>query len=181
MTDYAQGGWAKLDCEASWRLSEVITGFPKSKLEPYTRMLLILYSSMSRDGSVNIGYRTLAERAGTTEKQAYYFIHKLEDDGILINLGKVKTRGGNYTKRQFAWLSSQEKEGATKNCSMGAPKSQGILGEGATKSLGKREHIRYTRSISDSSVGALDAAPPQQIEDSIYTDASMPWGSAATL
>lgn len=165
MSDYAQGGWAKLDCEAAWNLAEVASQFPKTKMEQYLRMLLILYSSMSRDGTTNIGYRTLAERAEVTENQAYYFMKKLEDDGVLLNLGIVITPGGNYTKRQFAWLSSQEIEGAGKKSSTPAGKSPEKVKQGAGKSPENFKHIRYTRSISDRDGGASKSAPPIRDKD----------------
>lgn len=182
MSDYAQGGWAKLDCEAAKRLTSVLTTFQGKKFEEYSNMLLILYSSMNRDGSISIGYRTLAERAEVNEGQARYFIKKLEDSGILVNLGTVKNRNGGYTKRQFFWLSSQEKEGEQKNSLRGASKSHGKVAEGESKSSKKVAHIRYTE-ISDRDGGALDAAPPlresnnNSVPNSEYTETDnlFPW------
>lgn len=182
--NYTQGGWSKLDMTAAVHLAEVLATFQGEKFEQYARMLLVLYASIGRDGSTTIGRRTLAERADVSEEQARYFVSKLEASGVLVNCGVIKSPGGKYTKRRFYWLIEENEqfgEGGLKKSPTHRGKSPGKFPEGGGKSPENLTHIRYITNISDVGVGALDAAPPHQIADSIYTDASMPWGSAATL
>lgn len=102
---YTRGGWAKLDRDGSVHLAEIIATFPKAKLMQDSKMLLLLYASMGKGGTITIGHRQLAEAAGVSDRAAYRFMKKLEDDGMLIRVGDSKGQsGGKYMKRAFWWI-----------------------------------------------------------------------------
>ena|GEM_PF-6431798 len=103
--DYTDGGgWAKLDATAVDELAAIIGGFSPRYLEKQARMLLTLYQSMSADGTISMGYRTLAERADVSKSAAQRFVKKLEDTGDLVVVGERVNDGGRYTVRRFAWM-----------------------------------------------------------------------------
>ena len=103
--DYTDGGgWAKLDATAAFELAAIAGTFSPRSLEKQVRMLLVLYQSMSADGTISMGCRTLAERADVTKWSAERFIKKLEDNGDLVIVGEKTNSGGRYTVRRFAWL-----------------------------------------------------------------------------
>lgn len=103
--DYTDGGgWAKLDTTAAFNLAAIAGTFSPRSFEKQVRMLLILYRSMSADGSISMGYRTLAERADVTKQSAERFIKKLEDEGDLVIVGERTNSGGRYTVRRFSWM-----------------------------------------------------------------------------
>lgn len=183
--DYTDGGgWAKFDFTAALELTNIIMSFPKAKQEHYTRMLLILYASINKGGYVTMGYRTLARLAGVTEDQARYFIAKLEEQGKLTK-GAVKRIGNtSFTNRRFVWQA--EENTSSPRVREKIPSPRGKIPMEIPSGCGKipREipsHQSNQNKEITLGVGALDAAPPQQIADSIYTDASMPWGTPATL
>lgn len=102
---YTRGGWAKLDRDGSVHLAEIIATFSKAKLMQDSKMLLLLYASMGKGGAITIGHRQLAEAAGVSDRTAYRFMKKLEDDGMLIRVGDGKGQsGGKYMKRAFWWI-----------------------------------------------------------------------------
>lgn len=104
--DYTDGGgWAKLDGTAAVHLSRCIDGFTTRTKSVYTMLLLMLFSCTGRDGTVNVGIRTLAERAGVSVKQARGFMEHLEDTGVLVELGKKpQDRRSPYVTRSWFWL-----------------------------------------------------------------------------
>lgn len=103
--DYTDGGgWAKIDTTAALELADVIALFPPKGAKRYTRMLLVLYASTSKSGTVSMGYRTLAERAGVPEMSARHFLAWMEKNGVLIPDGSKKTRAGQFAVRRWPWI-----------------------------------------------------------------------------
>ena len=98
------GGWAKLTCQDAAEIATIVARFSPRTVEERTRMLLVLFASQSRGGTVDVGYRTLAERAGVTVGKAKRFMARLKDEGILVDVGTVKNRVGEFTVRRFDWV-----------------------------------------------------------------------------
>ncbi|HCG61325.1 MAG TPA: hypothetical protein DEV22_02765, partial [Collinsella sp.] len=112
--DYTDGGgWAKLDATSADELAAIISTFTPRYLEKHTRILLMLFQSMNSDGTISVGYRTLAERAGVTKKAVERFVKKLEDSGDLVVVGERKNSSGRFTVRRFAWMGGVPLEGDT--------------------------------------------------------------------
>ena len=103
--DYTDGGgWAKLDRTAVEELSAIAATFTPRYLEKQFKMLLTLYQSMSADGTISMGYRTLAERACVAKSAAQRFMARLEKSGDLVIVGERTNGGGRYTVRRFRWM-----------------------------------------------------------------------------
>lgn len=103
--DYTDGGgWAKLDQTAALELADVIASFPPKGAQRYTRMLLALYASTAKDGTVSMGFRTLAERAGVPEMSARHFFAWMDKHGVLVSEGAKRTKSGQFTVRRWAWI-----------------------------------------------------------------------------
>lgn len=98
------GGWARLTCQDAAEIATIVARFSPRTVEERTRMLLVLFASQSRSGTVNIGYRTLAERACVTVGKAKRFMEWLKRDGTLVDIEKKKNRGGEFTVRRFDWV-----------------------------------------------------------------------------
>lgn len=94
--------WGKLTAADAHALADVIATFPRSKVGPWSRMLLTLFST-SRDGIVTAGRGTLAEAAEVTPRMARRFIERMEQDGVLVRLGDADGPSGHYERRAFEW------------------------------------------------------------------------------
>lgn len=162
--DYTDGGgWAKLDQTACAQLARIIARFPPKYSEKYTLMLLTLYRSMTNDGVISIGYRTLAERAGVTRQSAERFVTKLESDGELVKVGEVSNNGGRYTMRRFEWM-----EGDSVNRVTPDSKSRRNRVTPDSKSPGKSSHIRTSKKFSEGGGGSATAAPPPTFSEDYH-------------
>ena len=174
--DYTDGGgWAKLDQAAAFGLARAASSFPTSKLEKYTRMLLVLYSGTGRDGCVTMGRRTLAERAGVSEDTARSFIDRLEDRGVLIPAGEKVTQNGTYTLRRWEWLVG---EGGGLKPPGGGCTPKRLPGETRTKIPGggctpnnlpaktntQTPHNRCQKQMLGAGGSAAAAPPPENIQ-----------------
>ena len=91
------GGWAKITCSDAAELARIVGMFSRRTCEERTHMLLVLFASQSRDGTVNIGFRTLAERADVTPDKARRFMEWLRREGVLVDAYKAKNKGGEFT------------------------------------------------------------------------------------
>lgn len=94
--------WGKLTAADAHALADVIATFPRSKVGPWSRMLLTLFST-NRDGIVTAGRGTLAEAAGVSDEVARRFIERMERDGVLVRLGDATGPSGHYERRAFEW------------------------------------------------------------------------------
>lgn len=101
-------GFGKLYGDDARHLAEIIARFPRRSADARTRMLLFCFANLyERDGDVpyfNVGIRQMAEFAGCARRTADRFIADMEDDGAIVNLGTMRTRAGEFTKRTFSWL-----------------------------------------------------------------------------
>lgn len=101
-------GFGKLYETDALHLAEIIAQLPRRSFDARTRMVLYCYANLyDRDGSVpyfNVGTRQLAEFAGCARKTARRFIEDMEKDGLIVRLGTMKTKSGEFTKRTFWWL-----------------------------------------------------------------------------
>lgn len=104
MAESEFGGWSKIDCSDAAELAEIVSTFSRSTVKERTRMLLTLFANQSRDGTIAIGYRTLAERANVTIDKAKHFLASLERDGWLVTVGTKKNRLGTFAVRRFNWV-----------------------------------------------------------------------------
>lgn len=142
------GGWAKLTCQDAAEIATIVARFSPRTVEERTRMLLVLFASQSREGTVNIGYRTLAERAGVTVGKAKRFMEWLKRDGALVDIEKKKNRGGEFTVRRFDWV----KGGSEKRPTMGSKNPRKATHHGVKKPAKSDPHQIY----HDISEGAAD-------------------------
>ena len=141
--------WGKLTAADAHALADVIATFPRSKVGPWSRMLLTLFST-SRDGEVSMGARTLANQCDVSYRAARYFVERMEADGVLVPVGRKKNGGGEFAVRRFEWADGvrqkrgengapmRQKNGApcAKNSSdFGAPLRQNSGDFGAHKSM----------------------------------------------
>lgn len=179
-SDYAQGGWAKLDLTAAYRLAEIAAKFPQTKMEQYMRLLLVLYSSMYSNGIITIGRKALAEKAEVTEDQARNFVEKLEKMGALINLGMGKNSAGKYTRRIFWWLekrNSSSKWVGEKNPQPGGEnplEKSPTPGENPLEKSPLSEYTEYSDSVGRFPNGTA----PTEISEELFTpkkDIECPW------
>ena len=158
--DYTDGGgWAKLDNTAALEMADVMASFPPKSAKRYARMLLVLYASTSKNGTVTTGYRTLAERAGVPESAAYRFIAWLDKNGVLINDGTRKAKTGQFTVRRWSWL---DKEGASVNRSTPASFPQRESKHPRFVSAGRIEAHQSSTELSEGGGGSATAMPPPQ-------------------
>ena len=101
-------GFAKLYGDDALHLAEIIAQFPRRSFGLKVRMLLFCFANLyEREGDIpyfNVGVRQIAESAGCARKTAERFISDMEADGLIVVLGTMKTRTGEYTKRTFWWL-----------------------------------------------------------------------------
>ena len=104
MAESEFGGWAKIDCSDAAELAEIVSTFSRSTVKERTRMLLTLFANQGRDGTIAIGYRTLAERANVTIDKAKHFLASLERDGWLVTVGTKRNRLGTFAVRRFNWV-----------------------------------------------------------------------------
>lgn len=159
--DYTDGrGWAKLDLDSAIRLAEYAERFSNRTRGAYTKMLLVLYASMSGNGTVSVGYRTLAERAGTSEKQAWAFLKMLEDDGFLVTVGEKSQPSGKYTLRTWFWLVD---EGAPKKGSTSATKAHRSTCENGNQKGAPCYHTNSSTCENDNQKGAYQINRVNQI------------------
>lgn len=176
-SDYTDGGgWAKLDQAACDRIAEIVATFSPAYMATHTRMLLTLYRSLDKDGTITIGYRKLAERAGVTERAAYKFIEKMEKGGVLVRVGERKTPAGDYTVRRFYWMEGATQEGST-------PATQKAPSGKHPRYLNRGVWVAHQSSteLSEGACGSATAAPPTPDDGTEHsprrpsiTDA-MPW------
>lgn len=98
-------GFGKLDEVGAVHLAEIISTFPRRSMAAYTAMLLICVANMydAPTPYFTLGRRELAKRAGCSDKTARRFLDMMESDGVIVSLGKVKTKSGEYVKRTFWW------------------------------------------------------------------------------
>lgn len=104
MAESEFGGWSKIDCSDAAELAEIVSTFSRSTVKERTRMLLTLFANQGRDGTIAIGYRTLAERANVTIDKAKHFLASLERDGWLVTVGTKRNRLGTFAVRRFNWV-----------------------------------------------------------------------------
>lgn len=101
-------GFGKLYGEDADHLAEIIAQFPRRSFAARVRMLLFCFASLyEREGAApyfNVGSRQIAEFAGCAHKTARRFLADMEADGVIVRLGTMKTRAGEFTKRTFWWL-----------------------------------------------------------------------------
>ena len=160
------GGWAKITCSDAAELARIVPLFSRRTLEERVRMLLVLFASQSRDGTVDVGYRTLAERAGVTVGKAQRFMAKLKDEGILVDIETVKNRAGEFTIRRFDWV-----EGDSENRITSDSKTPGKTEHPRFKKRGKSESHQSTQSTQKGvAVDGLTpvAAPQDPNEDELF-------------
>lgn len=98
-------GFGKLDEEGAIHLAEIISTFPRRSSAAYSKMLLICAANIydAPTPYFTLGRRDLAKRAQVSDKTARRFLDMMEDDGAIVQLGKVKTKAGEYVKRTFWW------------------------------------------------------------------------------
>ena len=155
--DYTDGGgWAKLDATAAFKLAEIAGTFSPRSFEKQVRMLLILYQSMSADGTISMGYRTLAERAGVSRRTAELFMRKLEDGGDLVVVGERVNDGGRYTVRRFTWMGGDTLERVTPDTQT---RQKRVTPDTQTRQ--KRVTSELLRSSQKGGVSANAATPPE--------------------
>lgn len=110
MGDYTDGGgWSKLDGSACAGLARISAGFPRSKAEQWTLVLLTIYRSLDRAGEVTAGYRTIAERAGVPVSVARGVVERLEASGDLVRLGRAPH---GRLRMAFSWMCGESKRQA---------------------------------------------------------------------
>lgn len=101
-------GFGKLYETDALHLAEIIAQLPRRSFDTKARMVLYCYANLyERDGSVpyfNVGSRQLAEFAGCAHMTARRFLSDMEKDGLIVRLGTMKTKSGEFTKRTFWWL-----------------------------------------------------------------------------
>ena len=101
-------GFGKLYETDALHLAEIIVQLPRRSFDTKARMVLYCYANLyERDGSVpyfNVGSRQLAEFAGCAHMTARRFLSDMEKDGLIVRLGTMKTKCGEFTKRTFWWL-----------------------------------------------------------------------------
>lgn len=98
-------GFGKLDEESAIHLAEIISTFPRRSSAAYSKMLLICAANIydAPTPYFTLGRRDLAKRAQVSDKTARRFLDMMESDGVIVQLGKVKTKAGEYVKRAFWW------------------------------------------------------------------------------
>ena len=101
-------GFGKLYGEDALHLAEIIAQLPRRSFGLRVRMLLFCFASLyEREGEVpyfNVGSRQMADAAGCAHKTARRFLADMEADGLIVRVGTMKTRSGEFTKRTFWWL-----------------------------------------------------------------------------
>lgn len=97
--------FGKLDEDGAIHLAETFASFPRRSSAIYLKMLLICAANMydAPTPYFTLGRRDLARRAGCSDKTAKRFLDMLADDGVIVELGTVKTKTGEFTKRTFWW------------------------------------------------------------------------------
>ena len=80
------------------------------------QMALFCWSQMHANAKpcpcFRVGVRTMAKQCGTTPRVAQRFIERAEETGWIVSLGTVKTSGGRYVKRTFAWVADEAADNA---------------------------------------------------------------------
>lgn len=167
MAESEFGGWAKITCSDAAELARIVPLFSRRTLEERVRMLLVLFASQSRDGTVSIGYRTLAERAHVSEYKAQRFMSMLKDEGVLVDVREVKNRGGEYTVRAFDWVL----HGAAEKCSTPAAENAGKVQHPRCKKPAKTAAHQSSTELSEgAAVGRLaPAAASHETDDDDYS------------
>jgi len=101
-------GFGKLYETDAIHLAEIIARFPRRSSDARMRMLLFCFANLyEREGEVpyfNVGSRQIAEFAGCAHMTARRFLSDLEADGVIVRLGTMRTKSGEFTKRTFWWL-----------------------------------------------------------------------------
>ena len=101
-------GFAKLYGDDALHLAEIIAQLPRRSFGLRVRMLLFCFANLyEREGVVpyfNVGSRQIADFAGCAHKTARRFLSDMEADGLIVRIGAMKTRSGEFTKRTFRWL-----------------------------------------------------------------------------
>lgn len=158
--DYTDGGgWAKLDTTAALELADVIAAFPPNATQRYTRMLLVLYASTAKDGTVSTGYRTLAEKAGVTVMAARHFIAWMDSHKVLVSEGAKKTRAGQFTVRRWAWV---KEGGCVYHPTHPVSLSQRNSTHPRVVSPGQIDTYQSSTELSEGACGSAAAAPPPE-------------------
>lgn len=171
-------GFGKLDEVGAVHLAEIISTFPRRSMAAYTAMLLICVANMY-DASTpyfTLGRRELAKRAGCSPSTADRFLRLMESDDVIVSLGKVKTKSGEYVKRTFWWL-----EGGSRNDTTPSRKSRETI-----PPVVSFERGNDTTSEAELQKGRIAARPllgarlaPAEEPDGTPTDADgnvmMPW------
>lgn len=152
-------GWYRLDEGAAHQLSKIMATFsPRSKAQRMD-MLLYCYSQTIASGKpcpyFKLGQRTIARHCGVTIGTARRFLESMEEQGWFVKVGK--TEQGEYQKRAFWWLASDENsvqtgtEGSVQTGTEGVSLERGESTEGSVQTpCGK-----YAHQSAEHSDGAL--------------------------
>lgn len=98
--------FGKLDEDGAIHLAETFASFPRRSSAIYLKMLLICAANMydAPTPYFTLGRRELARRAGCSPSTADRFLKMLEADGVIVELGTVRNKTGEYVKRTFWWM-----------------------------------------------------------------------------
>lgn len=103
--DYTDGGgWAKLDQTSADELTRIIGSFGGRSLVQRTHILLTMFSMIGRDGTISVGYDTIAKAAGvevTAVRRLVSSLMEQDEDGeaLMYDVGTDKK-----PRRIFAWM-----------------------------------------------------------------------------
>jgi hypothetical protein len=111
-------GYGKLHEKDAHNLSLLLSEFRPSVHMSYIEMLLYCFSNSRNNGKpcpyFNVGLRQMASHCNTSVSKAQRMIDKLEERGLIVNLGtetvrktERKGRPGEYTKRTFWWIAEE--------------------------------------------------------------------------
>jgi len=103
-------GWYRLDESAAHQLSKIMATFsPRSRAQRMD-MLLYCYSQTIASGKpcpyFRLGQRTIAKHCGVSTGTARRFLESMEENEWFVRVGE--TEQGEYQKRTFWWLASDE-------------------------------------------------------------------------
>lgn len=144
-------GWYRLDESAAHQLSKIMATFsPRSRAQRMD-MLLYCYSQTIASGKpcpyFKLGQRTIAKHCGVSTGTARRFLESMEENEWFVRVGE--TEQGEYQKRTFWWLASDEN--SVQTSTEGVSLERGESTEGSVQTpCGK-----YAHQSAEHSEGAL--------------------------